>query len=134
VYIPADSVHDWRRLLAQPHHWKAGYSAMAIARCWQEADGFPASIADLFDNSGIADLASPELLLALPEHKVPLPPARGRPSQSDVFALARSGTRLVAIAVEGKAEVVTDSRKGGAADLPLRSTGDPRVQLSRHRR
>ncbi len=79
IYVPATSVHDWRRLLAQPHHWKAGYSAMAVARAWQEANGFPASIAALFAESAVADLADLELLLALPEHKVPLPPSRGRP-------------------------------------------------------
>jgi Domain of unknown function (DUF6946)/HD domain len=45
-----------------------------------------------------------ELLLALPEHEVPLPGGT-RPSQTDLFVLARTPAHdLVAIAVEGKAE------------------------------
>jgi hypothetical protein len=44
----------------------------------------------------------PELLLAIPEHKVPLPPKRGRPSQNDVFALIKVGDQIISTAVEGK--------------------------------
>jgi hypothetical protein len=42
-----------------------------------------------------------EMLLALPEHQVALP-GGGRPSQNDIWVLARSGDGLVSIAVEGK--------------------------------
>lgn len=42
-----------------------------------------------------------ELLLAFPEHLVPLPGGT-RSSQNDIWALARSGNELVSIAVEGK--------------------------------
>ena len=42
-----------------------------------------------------------ELLLALPEHKVPLP-GGSRSSQNDIWVLARSEGELISIAVEGK--------------------------------
>jgi len=41
------------------------------------------------------------MLLAIPEHKTSLP-GGGRPSQSDVFVLGKSGPTLVSITVEGK--------------------------------
>lgn len=41
IYIPTTSPEDWRRLLAEPDkHWKRGYSARALACCW-ETEGFP---------------------------------------------------------------------------------------------
>jgi hypothetical protein len=41
------------------------------------------------------------MLLAIPEHQVPLD-GGVRPSQNDIWVLARSGNELVSIAVEGK--------------------------------
>jgi hypothetical protein len=68
---------------------------MATAQSWQAANGtLPPEIACLFD-------PVPELLLAIPEHKVPLPGGT-RESQCDVFALIRSGPRTIALAVEAK--------------------------------
>jgi hypothetical protein len=46
-------------------------------------------------------LAEAEMLLAIPEHQVPLP-GGGRPSQNDLWVLARTPTGLVSMAVEGK--------------------------------
>ena len=44
-FIPAKSPIDWKQLLAEPEkHWKTGYSAKALAYCWQEAQGFPESV------------------------------------------------------------------------------------------
>ena len=43
-----------------------------------------------------------ELLLAIPEYKVPLPGASRGDSQNDVLARARTGVRTFAITVEGK--------------------------------
>lgn len=45
---------------------------------------------------------SPELLLAVPEHRVDLGDGR-RPSQSDLWALVRTDVGLVSVCVEGKA-------------------------------
>jgi hypothetical protein len=103
VYIPARSPEDWRPLLADPEkHWRARYSAMELAKAWQEANGFPSEVQKAFGNSGIDLFQALEVLLAIPEHQVPLPPEGGRPTQCDLFALARGGSALVAIAVEGK--------------------------------
>jgi hypothetical protein len=100
IYIPAQSADDWKRLLADPVlHWKIGRSARTLANCWQDVEGFPQSFAAALSDADL-DL---ELLLALPEHRVPLP-GGSRPSQTDLFVLARDGTgALITIAVEGKA-------------------------------
>jgi hypothetical protein len=100
IYIPASSAEQWAQFLAAPvKHWRTGYSARTLAHCWQEARGFPSEVQaalateELF--SGI------QLLLALPEHQVSLPGGT-RPSQNDIWVLARAATSLVSIAVEGK--------------------------------
>jgi len=102
ILIPAESSEDWKRLLAEPEkQWKKGYSARALANCWQEANGLPQGVQRVFSESGIEAIEKFELLLALPEHKVPLP-GGSRPSQNDIWVLGRSNNELVSIAVEGK--------------------------------
>ena len=77
IFIPANKPEDWKPLLAEPDkHWKTGYSAKALAYSWQEANGFP-------------------------EYKVSLP-GGSRPSQNDIFILAKGDNQLVSIMVEGK--------------------------------
>ena len=100
IYIPARNVCDWMQLLADPEkQWRSGYSAQTLAYSWQNADGFPVEIQEAFStNEFLSDI---KLLLAIPEHKVPLP-GGSRPSQNDIWALARAKTGLVSIAVEGK--------------------------------
>jgi len=101
VYVPATGIDDWRRLLAQPDkHWREGYSAMCVAKAWQNAAGFPPPIAIVLEAAG-DPLASLEPLLIIPEHKVPLPGAR-RESQNDVWVLARHSGGLASITIEGK--------------------------------
>ncbi len=100
IYVPAQSVDDWKGLLADPElHWKRGRSAYLLASAWQEADGFPASVRRALDDAGLAL----EMLVGLPEHRVPLP-GGSRPSQTDLFILARDAAdgSLAAIAIEGK--------------------------------
>jgi hypothetical protein len=104
VLIPTESFEDWRRLLAKPWlHWKTGYSAKTLARCWEAAtrDGFPPEVKAALDRSGSGLLVNLTPLLAIPEYRVPLP-GGDRPSQTDLLVLARGQTGLVAIAVEGK--------------------------------
>jgi hypothetical protein len=48
-------------------------------------------------------IGSPELLLAIPEHKVALPGGT-RESQCDVFALVRGANQVVSVAVEAKVD------------------------------
>jgi len=101
IYLPAMKPDDWSRFLAEPKHWKKGYSAMSLAMCWQEADGFPESVTTVFNQSDFKQLHDIELLLAIPEHKVPLPGGEAA-SQNDIFILAKGGGQLFSIAVEGK--------------------------------
>lgn len=103
IFVPADGVTDWRRLLAQPkRHWRTGYSAKAIAHCWQEADDLPPEIVRMFADSSIPAFHEIELLLAFPEYKVPLPGGK-KASQNDVFVLAKtSDGQLIAMMVEAK--------------------------------
>lgn len=102
-YVPTEGVESWRKLLAEPDkHWKTGYSARSLAYCWEEAQGFPKSVVDVFQPSPYELFHSIEFLLGIPEHKVDLPPKGGRPSQNDIFVLGKSGDQLVSITVEGK--------------------------------
>ncbi len=48
--------------------------------------------------------ANPELLLALPEHKVPLPGSSRGESQSDLFVMIRVADRTFAATIEGKVD------------------------------
>jgi hypothetical protein len=100
IYTPSTGPESWKRLLAKPDlHWEPGYSAKTLAQCWEAAPGLPPEIARLFEPT----LGQAELLLALPEHKVPLP-GGGADSQSDVFALVGTARGLVACAIEGKVD------------------------------
>jgi uncharacterized protein DUF6946/Cys/Met metabolism PLP-dependent enzyme len=98
IYLPSRGAESWKVLLADAdRHWREGYSVHSIACGWEASGGLPTEIADLF--SQVAD--EPELLIALPEHKVPLPGGL-RESQTDVFALMRAGSMTISTAVEGK--------------------------------
>ncbi len=102
IFVPTNRPEDWRLLLAEPRkHWRTGYSAKALAYSWEETNGFPESVKKIFRKSGIPLFKNIEMLLAFPEYKVPL---RGgsRPSQNDIFVLARSNDQLISITVEGK--------------------------------
>lgn len=103
IFIPTSSADDWKRFLAEPEkQWRTGFSAKALAHCWEQADGFPAEITDLFSQSGVSSFQNIELLLAFPEFQVSLPGGK-RPSQNDLLVVAKgSDGHLVVIAVEGK--------------------------------
>jgi len=101
-YRVIDSPKDWKPLLAEPEkHWRTGYSAKALAHCWQESRNFPSEVRRVFRRSGINIFQDIEMLVAFPEYKVPLPGGR-RASQSDIFILAKGAGQLVSIMVEGK--------------------------------
>ena len=98
IYIPTSSAEQWAQFLAEPvKQWRQGYSARTLAYAWQEANGFPAEVGSVLASV----FPSAELLLALPEHKVPLP-GGARSSQNDIWMLARSENQLISMAVEGK--------------------------------
>jgi hypothetical protein len=103
IFIPAKQPEDWRHLLAEPaKHWRDGYSAKSLALSWQSNDGFPPEVRRVFENSDFAIFRNAELLLAIPEHQVPLP-GGGKPSQNDLFVLAKGVGQLISLTVEGKA-------------------------------
>lgn len=102
IYLPSSGPDAWKQFLAEPDkHWKIGYSARTLAHAWEAADGLPPEIVGMFAGAAGFRGETPELLLAIPEHKVPLP-GGWRESQNDVFALVRIGDRTVSMAVEGK--------------------------------
>lgn len=101
-FIPAPGVEGWRQRLADPDkHWRTGYSARALAHAWEDAGGFPSEVRVALDSAADSGLHGLELLAAFPEYPVPLPGGR-RPSQNDIWLLARGSAGLVSIAVEGK--------------------------------
>lgn len=101
-FAPADDPADWQQLLAKPElHWRTGYSARSLAYSWTEARGFPEEVRSVLDSADAEGLRDLEFLIGIPEHEVPLPGGR-RPSQNDVFVLAKGAEGLVSIAVEGK--------------------------------
>jgi hypothetical protein len=102
ILVPTQSADDWQRLLAEPDkHWRTGYSARALAHCWETAPDFPPSIRAVFNSSPFKLFHGIEMLLGIPERRVPLP-GRGKASHSDLFVLAKSAGDLVSITVEGK--------------------------------
>ncbi|MDR2962141.1 MAG: hypothetical protein LBU90_00645 [Bacteroidales bacterium] len=104
-YVPSKGTQSWQELLADPEkHWKTGYSARTMAYCWEDNEGFPEEFECAFEKSKIDQ---PEIILALPEFKVDLDTAK-RPSQNDLFVLAKDNSGLVVIMVEGKVEEAFD--------------------------
>jgi len=102
IFIASTQPEDWKRLLADPEkHWRTGFSAKSLAHCWEDTDNFPQEITRLFAESNIPTFQNIEVLLILPEYKVPLPGGR-RPSQNDIFVLAKAQGQLISITVEGK--------------------------------
>jgi hypothetical protein len=103
IFVPCRTPEMWQRELAEPdRHWRAGYSAHALAHRWLGANDFPEPVRSALAGSGLEAFQDLELLIALPEHRVPLPPSGGHPSQTDVWVLARGRQGLLSLAVEGK--------------------------------
>lgn len=93
---------DWQALLADPaKHWRTGYSARTLAHCWEASEGFPPEVAEAFRRTDESVLAGLTPVLAIPEFRVSLP-GGVRPSQNDLFVLARGAKGPVSIMVEGK--------------------------------
>ncbi|UCG94451.1 MAG: hypothetical protein JSW13_01450 [Candidatus Aerophobus sp.] len=102
IFVPTTSPENWRKLLADPEkHWRTGFSAKALAYCWEEADGFPPEVGRIFSESEIPSFRNIKLLLAIAEYRVSLPGGT-RPSQNDIFVLAKVQGQLIVIMVEGK--------------------------------
>ena len=122
IYVPSLSPLNWKPLLSQPDlHWKAGFSAMTLARSWQAApEDMPEEIAQILHDTPHPVFADAKLLLAIPEYCVDLPGGT-RATQTDLFALVRGKGGLGVLAVEGKVDeelgpTVQTRRKDGAAE------------------
>ena len=109
IFVPSNGPGDWRCLLADPKtQWERKYSARTLAHCWEDREGFPEEVRAVLSQEPA--LAGAEPLLIFPEWKVSLP-GGSRPSQNDVWVLARSGAGLVSMTVEGK--VKAHGKSGG---------------------
>ena len=88
-FIPTKDAQCWQRLLADPiKHWQLGKSAMALSVCWEQSKGFPENV-NTFEKSNLKLFHKTETLLALPEYKIDLVGSDIRPSQNDIFVLAK---------------------------------------------
>lgn len=105
IYIRTQGPSDWKRLLAQPDlHWKTACSAMTAAACWDAAGaGLPREVDQVLSDTRIPALCNLELVAAFPEWETALPGGK-RASCTDVMAIARNESGLVAIGVEAKVE------------------------------
>ena len=97
-YVPTNGTKSWQELLPDPEkHWQNGFSAKTLAHCWEDNEGFPKEFEFTFEKSGL----QPKILLAIPEFNVDLDTPK-RPSQNDIFVLAKDNEGLIVIMVEGK--------------------------------
>ena len=102
IVVPANSAEDWRKLLRDPvKHWRQGYSAKSLADHWQDENGFPADVRQLFRSASFPGVHDAEMLLGIPEHPTNLP-GGGYPSCTDLFVLAKCSDGLITMTVEGK--------------------------------
>jgi hypothetical protein len=104
IFVSTDGIGDWKKKLGDPDlHWQRGRSAFECAVSWEAADkkhGVPNSICSVLNNS--SKFKDPELLLAIPEHVVPLK-GRGKGSQNDVWGLFKFKQKIFSVSVEAKA-------------------------------
>jgi len=99
ILIPAANPEDWQRSPLDPApSWEPGNASRALAHCWQEAEGVPASVHHLL--SDVESFRGFEILLVLPRHFVPLP-GGFYPAENDIWALARCRDGLISLAVKG---------------------------------
>jgi hypothetical protein len=88
-------------MLADPSkQWRSGFSTKTLTQSWEAAAGLPPEIASMLR---VLD-DKPGLLLAIPEHKVPLPGGSRGESQNDLFVLVWAGERTLAVTIEGKVD------------------------------
>lgn len=102
IYIQSKGAEDWKQFLAEPEkQWKDGFSAKSLAMSWQNSNGIPEKIKEVFNKSSINEFKDLEMLIGIPEYKVSLPGGQ-HASQNDLFVLARTKTSILPIMVEGK--------------------------------
>lgn len=125
ILIPSKGAEDWKRLLPNSKRQsRKARSAKRCAECWEKAlrknaSGLPTEIAEILPPGA-------KLILAIPEHKVCIPPDRRWQSQSDVFALVRIADITCALAVEAKVDESFDKPIGALRDRPAKDGGKTR--------
>ena len=68
IFIPTSKAEDWKGFLAEPDkQWRTGYSAKALAYCWEEANGFPNSVKKVFSHATSMPFHGVEPLFIFPE-------------------------------------------------------------------
>jgi hypothetical protein len=99
------SITDWRAWTRpkKPSQWRAGRSAMELARAWFVAPmpTCPREIADLLASH--PRTAGLTLVEGIPEHVTPLP-ERGEGRNHDLLLLADGGSERMVISVEAKVD------------------------------
>lgn len=99
IFIPTTNAESWKAFLASETHWKDNYSAKSAAESWESVDGLPIEIISAFNQH--ESFKDSEMLLAIPEFKVPLP-GGSRPSQNDLLVVTSNENGLTVITVEAK--------------------------------
>lgn len=121
ILVPATSLDDWKARLMDPDSgWQPGQSAYALALRWNGRTTFPPEIAALFDSRDRTRNAT--LLLAIPEHHVPLA-GGAHASQNDLWLLARTSRGLLSAVVDAS---VNDSFGPSIGDLQEGATAGRR--------
>ena len=103
LHISTRGIFSWRERLANPGtQWRRRYSALEAAVSWESASstesGLPTPILNLLEHA----YGNPKLLLAIAEHKVPLPGGNAD-SQNDLWGLVKTATCIVSVTIEAKA-------------------------------
>lgn len=108
ILVPSTGIESWKSFLADPErHFKAGFSAMEVAKSWESAkkrkSGLPERVESILTEAGLARQGI-KLLLAQPERKTAIE-GDGGDSCTDVFCIAKNGVgELLSIGVEAKVD------------------------------
>lgn len=105
-------------------HWKAGYSAQALATSWFSANGIPPAIRTTLETC--ADFSGADLVDAFFERTVDLGDGK-EPTHTDLLAILRVHGELAVLAVEGK----RDETFGELVGDWLAANPERRVRLDR---
>ena len=123
ILIPSAGPESWKRFLADEGHWKSGYSAKSLAYCWEDTDSIPSEVESILQTA--PPFVGSELLLAIPEHTVPLP-GGSRASQTDLWLLLRTPAARASVALQGK---VKETFGPTVAEWSKNSSTGKRVRL-----
>ncbi|MFC1526527.1 DUF6946 family protein, partial [Candidatus Latescibacterota bacterium] len=105
IFLATTEIHDWMRFVNNPMmRWMRGRSACEGAVSWEDAsrataNGLPQEVSAALDTQNA--LTAADLLVALPQHRVPLDTQRSV-SQCTVWAFLRTQGGHVSMVVEAK--------------------------------